>query len=94
MTHSPPVPPGNQSPFPRAEPPHPHHDAPSAAVRPAHDDDDADEHSNNLLTIAIVAGVGAIAAIAGTFLLRGDRKPKRRKPAGRGKPAKRRAKAD
>ena len=63
MTHSPPVPAGNVSPYPLQEAPHAH-----VAPPPVATDDDEDEaredHANTLLGVgaAVVLGVGATVA--------------------------------
>lgn len=88
MSHSPPVPEANQSPYPLQEPPHPHHDR-GDAQQPVAVDDDGDEEgtladrlrSLPLATIGAAVGIGA--ALVGGALLglrRGWSKPR-----GRGK---------
>ena len=63
MTHSPPVPAGNVSPYPLQEAPHVHA-APPPVAADADDDDARDDHTNTLLGVgaAVVLGVGATVA--------------------------------
>jgi hypothetical protein len=90
MTHSPPVPPGNQSPYPLQEPPHEHHAAPmadrSVARAPANDQSVV---SGRTLGIGVAIGLGSAALLAAWFYGRADRDepaprkaaPRRRTPA-------------
>ena len=63
MTHSPPVPAGNVSPYPLQEAPHVHA-APPPAVMDDQEDDARQDHMNTLLGVgaAVVLGVGATVA--------------------------------
>jgi len=66
MTHEPPVPPDNQSPYPIAEPPHEHHEP-----LPAPEPEEPSSPPRKLLVGGAIAAVG-VAAIGGlaAFLLR------------------------
>ncbi len=64
MSHSPPVPPGNQSPYPRVEPPHEHRDAPvKTAAAPSPPADRASSERRIRTGIAAALGIGAVAAL-------------------------------
>ena len=74
MSHSPPVPPGNQSTYPLKEPPHAHPSAttqtdPAKTSKP-------DSQSEGLGLLPILATAGAIGLVAGAITLflhsRGD----------------------
>ncbi len=83
MSHSPPVPPGNQSPFPRHEPPHPHAAEPTVTRAPQ---DAPPARTASPLGLAAVIGVGAIAALVGALFLRAEAakaKPRARKGGGK-----------
>lgn len=74
MTHEPPVPPDNQSPYPIAEPPHEHH-APPPAPEPA------EEKSGPPRMVLVggaiaAAGVAAIGGLAAFLLRRGKSRAK------------------
>lgn len=60
MSHSPPVPPANQSPYPLVEPPHDHHEP---AVAPSVTVDRAASERRVRTGIAAALGIGAIAAL-------------------------------
>ncbi|QNQ08466.1 hypothetical protein [Sphingomonas alpina] len=75
MTHSPPIPAGNQSPYPLQEPPHDHPSPPPEAV--AYDDDDESREeglvpgiSNKTLGIGAAVGIGSAAIVAGLLYAR------------------------
>jgi hypothetical protein len=84
MSHSPPVPPGNQSPYPLQEPPHEHHASPPdvAAKRPAQQDEPL--VSGAALGVGLAIGLGS-AALFAAWLFSGSEKPKA-KPAAARKP--------
>jgi hypothetical protein len=64
MSHSPPVPPANQSPYPRVEPAHSHHDATrQAKPAPARPGDRASADRRIRTGIAAALGIGAVAAL-------------------------------
>ena len=90
MTHTPPIPAGNQSPYPLQEPPHAKtSDAPSAP--PPGDKRIAKTPEPQAVSvptvIALAAGVG-LAAIAGGlfYAFSGDKSPKRKKRKAKTKP--------
>ena len=87
MTHSPPIPAGNQSPYPIQEPPHQH--APVLPPVERHEDVPA-LSTGTVIGAAVVAGIGAAAAAAAYFL--SVRKAPKAKPRSKRKP--RAAKAD
>ena len=70
MTHSPPIPAGNTSPYPLKKPPHVHVDPPASDVI------DANRSDGNLMGGALL-GIGAvlIVAVATTAMLVARRKP-------------------
>ena len=68
MTHEPPVPPDNQSPYPIAEPPHEHHE-PLPAPEP--EEEQSGPARMLLLGGAVAAGVAAIGGLAAFLLRRG-----------------------
>lgn len=76
MTHEPPVPPDNQSPYPIAEPPHEHH-----APLPAPEPEEEQSGPARMLLVggAVAAGVAAIGGLA-AFLLRRGRSRSRAAP--------------
>ncbi len=79
MTHTPPIPVGNQSPYPLHEPPHkPANDGPPPGASVART---AEPQAVSVPTvIALAAGVGLAAVAGGVFYaLSGGKKPKRRK---------------
>jgi hypothetical protein len=88
MTHSPPVPPGNTSPYPVQEPPHSGTSAPapvkSAKSIPA---DLASGWSLGKI-FGAAAGVGAIAIGVAAILFPRDGKAKPTKPGAKAKPKK------
>jgi hypothetical protein len=64
MSHSPPVPPGNQSPYPRVEPPHEHRDAPVTTATASSPPVDRASSERRIRTgIAAALGIGAVAAL-------------------------------
>jgi hypothetical protein len=73
MTHEPPVPPDNQSPYPIAEPPHEHHGSP-----PALEPEDPSGPPSKLLVGGAVAaaGLAVIGGLAAFLLRRGKSRPK------------------
>ncbi|HEX7692993.1 MAG TPA: hypothetical protein VF409_00785 [Sphingomonas sp.] len=77
MTHEPPVPPDNQSPYPIAQPPHEHHAAP-----PALESEPVSEHSSGPPRMLLIggaiaaAGVAAIGGLAAFLLRRGKLRSK------------------
>lgn len=73
MTHEPPVPPDNQSPYPIAEPPHEHH-APSPAPEP--EEEQSGRARMLLVGGAVAAGVAAIGGLTAFLLRRGKSRPK------------------
>ncbi len=77
MTHTPPIPPKNQSPYPRQEPPHEHH-APLPEKSAANDDerDDGPVISAKALGIGAAVGIGSAAIVAGLLYARSGDKPK------------------
>ncbi|MGY4397222.1 hypothetical protein ACVWZA_002416 [Sphingomonas sp. UYAg733] len=78
MTHTPPVPPQNQSPYPLHEPPHEHH-APLPEKSAANDDDGeaAPAISAKALGIGAAVGIGSAAIVAGLLYARsGDKSGK------------------
>ena len=82
MSHSPPVPPGNQSPYPLQEAPHEHHAASPpdvAAKRPTQQDEPL--VSGAALGVGLAIGLGS-AALFAAWLFSGSDKPKA-KPAAR-----------
>ena len=73
MTHEPPVPPDNQSPYPIAEPPHVHH-APPPAPEP---EEEPSGPPRMLIGGAVAAaGLAAIGGLAAFLLRRGRSRPK------------------
>ena len=73
MTHEPPVPPDNQSPYPIAEPPHEHH-APPSVPEP---NEPAGPPRKLLVGGAIAAaGLAAIGGLAAFLLRRGKSRAK------------------
>jgi hypothetical protein len=68
MTHEPPVPPDNQSPYPIAEPPHAHHAPPPA---PEHGEEPSGPPRMLLVGGAVAAGVAAIGGLTAFLLRRG-----------------------
>ena len=94
MTHSPPVPPGNTSPYPIHEPPHPTTTAPAAKASKSADlskssklsDADGPGKWSVGKIVGAVAGVGAVAiGVAAVLFPReaeAKNKPKRKKPKG------------
>ncbi len=85
MSHSPPVPPANQSPYPLAEPAHDHHDAapaPSVPTSRALKTDPAASDRRVRIGIAAALGIGAIAAlVAGIVASRQPHPDPKRKKA-------------
>lgn len=80
MTHTPPIPAGNQSPYPLHEPPHARtHGAPAAGGK--HVAKTPEPQAISVPTvIALAAGVGLAAIAAGLFYaFGGDKKPTRKK---------------
>lgn len=74
MTHSPPVPPANQSPYPIAEPPHPH--PPEPPVTAVAKNAPADElRVSPGLIIGAVTAIAAVAAGVTALLLHRREKP-------------------
>jgi hypothetical protein len=73
MTHEPPVPPDNQSPYPIAEPSHEHHAPP-----PAPEPEEPSSPSRKLLVGGAIAaaGVAAIGGLAAFLLRRGKSRSK------------------
>ncbi|MDP1027841.1 hypothetical protein Q5H91_11495 [Sphingomonas sp. KR1UV-12] len=86
MSHSPPVPPGNQSPFPREEPPHP--PAPAKA-KPPRDEQRAPEGNRLIVPLVAAVGIGALATLAGAFFLRSKKADKPRRKRRSAKPSRR-----
>lgn len=81
MSHSPPVPPGNQSPFPLQEPPH--RPTPGTGTGRADEARAGSAPPGLLPLLAGAAGIGVIVAAAAALFLRPSR------PAGRKKKGKR-----
>ena len=87
MSHSPPVPQGNQSPYPIQEPPHtrvhtPAHDDTADRDRPTADDEASIvDQLRALPLVAVGAAIGLGAALVGgaVFALTRDSAPKPRK---------------
>lgn len=76
MTHSPPVPPGNQSPYPLQEPPHDTSSAaPTDVTTKATDSQDLPVVSGTALGIGLAIGLGSAALLAAWFFS-GERKAK------------------
>jgi len=76
MTHSPPVPPGNQSPYPLQEPPHEHQATPpDVAARRDHSHANEPVVSGAALGIGVVIGLGSAALLA-TWLFSRKEEPK------------------
>jgi hypothetical protein len=73
MTHEPPVPPDNQSPYPIAEPPHEHHATPPA---PEPEEEQSGRARTLLVGGAVAAGVAAIGGLTAFLLRRGKSRPK------------------
>ena len=73
MSHEPPVPPENRSPYPIAEPPHEHHAPP-----PAPESEEQSGPSRKLLVGGAVAaaGLAAIGGLTAFLLRRGKSRPK------------------
>lgn len=73
MTHEPPVPPDNQSPYPIAEPPHEHRAPP-----PAPEPEEGQSGPPRVLLVggAVAAGVAAIGGLAAFLLRRGKSRSK------------------
>jgi hypothetical protein len=69
MTHEPPVPPDNQSPYPIAEPPHVHHAPPPA---PESEEEPSGPPRMLLVGGAVAAGIAAVGGLT-AFLLRRDK---------------------
>ncbi|MGH6615750.1 hypothetical protein [Sphingomonas sp.] len=75
MTHSPPIPAGNQSPYPLQEPPH-EHLPPLADASAGYDDDQSDDEGlvagigNKALGIGAAVGIGSAAIVAGLLYAR------------------------
>ena len=67
MTHEPPVPPDNQSPYPIAEPPHEHHAPPA----PEPEEEPSGPPRMLLVGGAVAAGVAAIGGLTAFLLRRG-----------------------
>lgn len=92
MSHSPPVPPANQSPYPRVEPAHDHHDAPRDAKpapvrdRPKHDPASADRRIRT--GIAAALGIGAVAALVAGIVAANRQSPDHSAPRPPKKPSK------
>lgn len=85
MTHTPPVPPGNQSPYPLQEPPHDASSAAPADVIPkSGDSQDLPAVSGTALGIGLAIGLGSAALLAAWFFS-GEKKakPQRRAAAAR-----------
>lgn len=80
MTHSIPVPPGNQSPYPLQEPPHVHHAALAASKQTA-SGGGSDAHHASRGGLAVIGGALALGAlaIAAVVLGRGEAPAKRGK---------------
>jgi hypothetical protein len=97
MTHVPPVPEGNTSPYPIQEPPHVHVEtatADEAEDAPASEPIALTGEAKTMLGIGAALGVGAIAAVTALlFSRRPAPKPAARKPAARKTAAKKRAPA-
>jgi hypothetical protein len=89
MTHEPPVPPDNQSPYPIAEPPHEHHPEPPEPEADAEVEDSAGSPRILLIGGAIAtAGLAAIGGLTAILLRRRSKagpKPKSRPTAKRKK---------
>lgn len=83
MTHTPPVPPGNQSPYPIQPPPQPHSDPDPAAIvaTPARDE----ERIGRGAAIAGAVGLGAALVAIGAALLRREAAANPRRGKGKGK---------
>jgi hypothetical protein len=73
MTHEPPVPPDNQSPYPIAEPPHVHHAPPPA---PEPEEEQSGPPRMLLVGGVVAAGVAAIGGLTAFLLRRGKPRPK------------------
>lgn len=86
MTHSPPVPPANQSPYPREEPPHDHHEAPKPKLKaPSKHRPQADDRVRTIVVAAL--GAGAVAALVAGIVVatRQPPAPRRKHKDGHGK---------
>jgi hypothetical protein len=88
MSHSPPIPQGNQSPYPLQEPPHAHHetkaprrDAAKASPRASHDGESVVDQLRALPLVAVGAAIGLGAALIGgaAYAFTRDAKPKSRR---------------
>jgi len=86
MPHSPPVPPGNQSPYPLAEPPHERHDVAPAVAAPLPDRTLSDRHIRT--GIAAALGIGAIAALVAGIVAARRQPPARPAPKPKSKGSK------
>ncbi|QNA85220.1 hypothetical protein G4G27_15345 [Sphingomonas sp. So64.6b] len=76
MTHSPPIPPHNQSPYPLQEPPHEHHEPlPEAAAA-----EETPAISTRALGIGAVVGIGSAAIVAGLLYARSGTDAAKPKP--------------
>lgn len=74
MTHSPPVPPANQSPYPLEEAPHEHHDAPKPKPKaPPKHRPEADDRVRTIVATAL--GVGAVAALVAGIVVASRQPP-------------------
>lgn len=88
MTHSPPVPPGNQSPYPLNEPPHAHAGPPPSAQiakTPEPRSSDSDGVKLGAGAIGAIVGIGAMAFAAGAYLFRDKVHAKPKRAKGKGK---------
>lgn len=76
MSKQPPVPTGNQSPYPLEEPPHPHGGEGEAvtAAREAAEARKRRAPSSRQFGIGAAVGVGSAAVVAGLMYWRGNRK--------------------
>ncbi|MCD2325479.1 hypothetical protein LQ953_15780 [Sphingomonas sp. IC-56] len=76
MSKQPPVPTGNQSPYPLEEQPHVHNGEGEAvtAAREAAEARKRRAHSSRQLGIGAAVGVGSAAVVAGLLFWRGNRK--------------------
>lgn len=76
MSHSPPIPEGNQSPYPIQEPPHVHQPKRETPVA-------APSRSSAPLGVVLAIGAGTIIAAAAAFLFFRDAKPSKKSGAKR-----------
>lgn len=87
MTHTPPIPVANQSPYPLQEPPH----AKTSDTPPPGDKRVAKARETQAISvptvIALAAGVGLAAIAGGLFLAFGGSKPKKRRKRKAPRPA-------